>query len=307
MLTQEQLLERLGYVTGSDAAVICGKSPYNTPLQLWMEKTGRMVPHDISDKNHIKFGNYMEDGVAKWFEAESGKRLMPPNIGGFIHSKENPWMAGNIDRLLADENAILECKTALLDDQWEEDTIPVHYLLQVAHYCAVGNYDRAYIAVVFSQKREMRWYTYERNLALEAKLIEKERHFWFENVQKDIAPEATNSDDILAFFKETTSTPVVAIDEIEESIARLVDANENIKVWEEIANALKENMKLFMRDADTLTDNSGKILATWKYTKPIKGFDKNALKKEMPDIYDKFVIEGDKQRRFNLKGKNNES
>ena len=58
--------------------------------------------------------------------------------------------------------------------------------------------------------REMRWYEYERNLELEASLIEREKEFWFNNVQSDIAPAPVNAKDILLLYKETNSEPVIA-------------------------------------------------------------------------------------------------
>lgn len=37
-------------VGGSDVSTIMGLNKYKTSYQLWMEKTGRMQPEDISDK-----------------------------------------------------------------------------------------------------------------------------------------------------------------------------------------------------------------------------------------------------------------
>lgn len=306
MLTQEQIDERLNYVTGSDAAVICGLSPFKTKLQLWMEKTGRTVAEDIGHLNHIKFGNFFEQGVADWFCADSGKKIYK-EPAMLIH-KSLPWMAGNIDFKVENENAILECKTAFSSDGWGDgdNTIPPYYLMQVAHYCAIGGFDRAYVAVVFSNKREMRWYQYDRNLELEEKLITREQDFWINNVKADVCPEPVNEKDILTLYKETNSTPVIADGEITESVAKLNRINLVIKAAELQKQLIKDQLSLFMKDADTLLDFSGKILATWKHTKPIQRFDARQLRYDDAELWGKYMRTDEPQRRFVVKGDKDE-
>lgn len=307
MLTEQQLEERKSYLTGSDAAVICGLSPYKTRLQLWMEKTGRAEADDLSGLDHIKFGHYMEDGVARWFEDDSGKKLVKEERPMMIH-KSLPWMAGNVDRFLVDENAILECKTSFRDDGWGngENLIPAHYLMQVAHYCAVGAFDKAYIAVVFATTREMRWYVYERNLSLEEKLINHEQEFWINNVKADVAPEPMNEDDLLALYKTSNSSPIVAPSEIEEKIYIMKRLKVQSKSNTDQYEAIKQDVQMLMQEHDTLISHSGERLATWTWTKPGVVFEKEsqeALEKDMPDIYKKYCKPGKAQRRFNIKVK----
>ena len=302
MLSQEMLAARLLCVTGSDAAVICGLSPYKTPYQLWEEKTGRKVQEDISDKNYIKFGNYFEDGVAAWFEADSGKKLKLKASKMLTHSSVD-YIAGNVDFEIDGENAILECKTALSDEGWgnAENIIPPYYLMQVAHYCAVGNYDKAYIAVVFAQKREMRWYEYERNLELEEKLLAREKAFW-ESVQNDIAPEPINVDDLMQMYKAADTTPIVATGEISTKLDLLKDVNNKLKMLELQKETLRKEIALYMQAHDTLVDAKGSVIATWKFTKVPQRFDSKAFESENKELYKKYVRDGYSQRRFLIKG-----
>lgn len=315
MLNQEQIQERLSYVTGSDAAVICGLSPFKTKLQLWMEKTGRCVQDDISGLNHIKFGNFFEQGVADWFAADTGKEIYK-EPAMLVH-KEHAWMAGNIDFRIKGENAILECKTAFRDDGWGdgENIIPAYYLMQVAHYCAVGGFDRAYIAVVFASKREMRWYQYERNRELEEKLIARELDFWTNFVKADVCPDPVNEKDILTLYKDTDSKPVIVDDELTALLGAYSLLSNTIAANEKEKQKLKDIIALRVKDSDTLVDNSGKIIATYKYTKPTGKFDLDAFKKAHPDAYQTFYVEGSdgadgkkdtRQRRFVVKGDKDE-
>lgn len=291
-------LSRLEYLGGSDAAAICGLSKWKTKLTLWMEKTERIPLEDISNENHIKFGNYMEDGVAKWFQDESGKVVV--NEDNFIRHPEYPWLAGNVDRRILGENAILECKTALNDDGWGdgENIVPPYYLMQVAHYCAVGNFDRAYIAVVFAAKREMRWYVYERNMGLEQKLIAREKEFWEVNIKGDVAPEPVNEEDILALYKAAKHDPIVATHEMLEKLQHMKDLSVTAKLAENQFDALKEQVQLHMLDHDTLlAPGGGPPIATWNFNKTNNYFDKDSFEKDHPDLYNSYIKSREKPKR----------
>lgn len=303
MLNQSQLEQRLGFITGSDASTICNLSPYKSKVSLWLEKTKRKEQEDISNYGYIKFGNYMEDGVAKWFEAESGKELQPKTQELLIHP-EYEWMAGNIDFRIKNENAILECKTALSADGWGdgENIIPPHYLMQVAHYCAVGGFDKAYIAVVFTMTREMRWYEYERNLDLESKLIKLEKEFWFNNVLADVAPDPKNEDDVLELYKKTVEIPIVADNDVIETVYALKEIKKQKKEIEFKEQDCRDKIVSFMKDYDTIVDLEGKVMLTYKMTKPGERFDIKAFSKENPETYREYIQVTEPQRRLLVKG-----
>ena len=306
MLSPEQLEERLNYLTGSDAAVVCGLSPWKTPVALWMEKTRRSEQVDLSHNNYIKFGNYMEDGVAKWFEAESGKTVVKePKM---LTHKHYDWMAGNVDFAIVGENAILECKTAGKSDRWgdSENTIPDEYLMQVAHYCAVGNFDRAYIAVVFTFSREFRWYVYDRDLNLENKLIEREKHFWENHVLTDTAPEAKTESDILAFYKKGIENPLIATAEIENLIGQYLNADDEAKRVEDIQQNIKDKIAIYMQDHENLYSTANKLIATWRFIKETERLDTKKIRADHPELCEKYIINGKKNgepsRKFVIKG-----
>ncbi len=307
MLTEAQLEQRLDYLTGSDAAVVTNLSPYKTRLELWQEKTRRTVQEDISHLNHIKFGTYFEDGVAQWFEAESGKKLKPKESKMLTHPTI-PFMAGNVDFEIDGENAILECKTAASDRDWGdgENIIPPYYLMQIAHYCAVGGYDRAYLAVVFSAKREMRYYIYERNQALEEKLIKAETDFWINNVQADVAPEPVNEKDIISLYPAANADPIIGDYVIIDKVSEMAKLAKQIKEIEEMKDNLKTEVALYMKDHDALLAPDGTLVATWKYTKTSRRLDTEELRKKHKGLYEEFLKETGAQRRFLIKGAINE-
>ncbi|GKS62492.1 hypothetical protein YTPLAS21_19500 [Candidatus Nitrosocosmicus sp.] len=295
MLTNEQLEERLNYVTGSDAAVICGFSPYKTKVQLWLEKTRRVEQDDISNKNIIKFGNFMEQGIADWFSSESGillkaKALNEPESMQ-IH-KTNKWMAGNIDYLALEENAGVECKSSgRPGEEWGngENLIPNVYMFQCAHYAMVYDFDIIYLPVVFASTRELRWYTYERNKNLESIIEEREYNFWHKHVLADVPPDPDTEQEVKQLYKETKSSPIQATHEIIDSLYKMKDIDIQIKELEATKQLHKDKVARFMCQHDTLLNLTGEPVATWKNSKPVKQFNKDKLELEHPDIFAKYA------------------
>lgn len=64
-------------IGSSDAAAAIGLSPYKCALSLWLEKTGRKAPEDLSQKEPVLWGTILEPGLAGFnarLEFGKGKR-----------------------------------------------------------------------------------------------------------------------------------------------------------------------------------------------------------------------------------------
>lgn len=146
-------------VGGSDVAAIMGISKWRTPIEVWLEKTGRGQQRDISDNPSVHWGTVLESVVADEFA-----RLHPEFevivVDGTLVSKARPWAHANLDRALRDRDGncgVLEIKTARYDKDWK-DGVPDYYLTQVTHYLSVTGWAFAYVAVLIggSDYREYR-------------------------------------------------------------------------------------------------------------------------------------------------------
>lgn len=73
----EWLAWRAQGVTASEAAVILGRSPYQTPWRLWAEKTGLCQPADLSTNPFVQRGIQCEDSARRGFEACHQTWLLP--------------------------------------------------------------------------------------------------------------------------------------------------------------------------------------------------------------------------------------
>jgi putative phage-type endonuclease len=299
-LSQNQLNERLNYICGSDAAVICGVSPYANHIELWQEKTRQITPKDISHKACIKAGNFLEPAVRSWFEAETGLKVTTDDRL-IVHDKI-PFMAGHIDGWVGTDS-IFEAKTSSYDYGWGETgtgDIPDHYLCQVAHYMAVCDVKKAYVAVLI-RGTDFRFYVIERNMKLEEMLIRKQEEFW-ECVKKNYPPRILSGQEVISLHGyKSVEESLVATGEISELLINLRDIRLEEDRMSKTKKDLEDKIKVFMGEKDTLLDLSGKIAVIWKSSKPTKRFDATRFKEDNEREYSKYVKECSASRRFLIK------
>ena len=120
-----------------------------------------------------------------------------------------PWMLANVDRLIVGERIGLECKTAseYLKKEWEGEEIPVTYLLQCQHYMAVTGYEAWWIAVLIGGNKFV-YKKIERDEDIIQYLINMERDFWLNHVEKDEPPMFDGSEASTRLLKQLYSESI---------------------------------------------------------------------------------------------------
>lgn len=141
----EWLENRKIYLGGSDAACVIGKNPWKTNVQLWLEKTGKTEPEDISGKACVKFGNDAEPIIRELSKLNYPQyEFHYEENNSFINDKY-PYMAASLDGWITDKetgrHGIHEIKTteivsSMQKEKWNKQ-IPVNYYCQLLHYFAV--------------------------------------------------------------------------------------------------------------------------------------------------------------------------
>lgn len=148
-------------VGGSDVAAIMGLSRWKGAYSLWAEKTGLMVPDDISDRPAVEWGNRLEPLVAEKYRDVHPDRTVR-RVNAVLRSIKRPWAQASLDYEVRDPElgwGVLEIKTAGLRSSREwEDGVPVFYQTQVTHYLSVTGRSFADVAVLIggSDWREYR-------------------------------------------------------------------------------------------------------------------------------------------------------
>lgn len=114
-------------IGASDISTILGLNRFQTPIQLWLERTGQ-VPPKIQTLP-MKLGHMLEPVVAELFAEETGLELYPL---GLWQSKTRPYVTCTPDFGILGHNALLECKVNGLyaATEWEDGQTPDHAELQ---------------------------------------------------------------------------------------------------------------------------------------------------------------------------------
>ena len=196
MLTREQwLASRNTFIGGSDASAILGRNPYKTNVDVWLEKTGKVVPKDISNKPYVKYGIEAEKYLTALFALDHPQYQVAVNENYTVHRHPDyKFIGGTLDGELTEteteRKGILEIKTteilnSMHREKWN-DKIPDNYFCQICHYFLATGWDfaflKAQLKTVYGDdvRLNTRHYHIERAEVQESLdyLLEEELKFW---------------------------------------------------------------------------------------------------------------------------------
>lgn len=179
-LTAEQHTERRTRIGGSDA----GKIVAGDWMNLWLEKTGRSEPEDLSWVLPVQIGVVTEALNLAFFEHVTGLHVFGQGEV-YIHP-DYPFIGATLDGLTIIESwpAIVQCKHVNAFSKIEE--VELRYYAQCSHEMLVTGARHAYLSVFLgTQKHEI--ISIERDRDYTSRLLELEREFWT-YVEKDEPP-----------------------------------------------------------------------------------------------------------------------
>ena len=295
MLTKEQIKERMGYLGGSDCAPALGLSRFSTPLKVWAEKTGNLVPEDISELLRVKLGNKLEQTVAELFMEETGKKLVRRNET--IYHPTYKFLAANIDRKVEGERAGFEAKTtgSYSHKDWEGEEIPQEYILQCLHYLAVTGWDVWYIGVIIGNQKFV-WKPIYRDDKVINDIIKKEVAFWNDFVIPRVMPMqiTSNDEDVLgSLFPMAKEGSVIELgDDCNKIVESLDSLLADEKVLKREIDEQKNTLRAMMKNSETAKTNNYRI--TWKNQIDHR-INVEKMKADAPTIYEKYLVESNKR------------
>ena len=269
------LEQRRTGIGGSDVAAILGLSPWATPYDIWAQKTGQAEAAE-PESEPMRWGNLLEPVIRE----EAGRRIvaLEPDavVSGpqFLRHATEDWMLANIDGTVdtSSGRAVLECKNVgtFAAGEWGEqltDQIPDMYLCQVAWYCAVGGFSRAYAAPLVGGN-SLRLYHIARDEAVERVLVDRVGEFWHRHVLTGTPPPSANIEDSNKRWRsETRGKRVQATASICEAISEYRRLKADIKASEAMIKRIQFDLAEHIRDGEALVDEAGKELLTYKLQK----------------------------------------
>lgn len=135
---EQWLAKRRELITASDVPAILGWDPRRTAWDVFADK---MTGQSMSDNDAMIIGRELESGIASVYAKKTGRKIVNPESGLYVHS-DIPWLGATPDRLTwRDENAEdvmpwepgcpLECKhVGFYNKAAWEDGAPLYVQIQ---------------------------------------------------------------------------------------------------------------------------------------------------------------------------------
>ena len=297
---QSWLAQRRGGIGGSDAATIHGASPFQTAYQLWLDKTGRVAPEDEDPIKtpHLFWGAVLEAGVREGYAKLTG-RTVGPGVKLLRHPGCEAMLA-NTDGTVTTEGQIIvelddgvvvereapgegvyegKLTTLFRRQEWEAG-IPLYYVVQCQHYCAVTGHQWASLGVFIAGERQpLRARDMLRHESFISKHVNMCGEWWERHVVKDEPPPLDDRKRTESMIRRAypDATPKL-IAQLDEAFAakqrRLSEVESAIKKLEAERQQIRNEVMAAIGEASAgaLPDGSGwtfKTQTTAGYTKTV--------------------------------------
>jgi putative phage-type endonuclease len=252
--------ERRNYLGGSEIAAAMGLNRWQTPLKLWAVKTGVVAPDNLDDVEAVQIGIELEEPVAKMFEKKTGFKVRKAPC---LYIGEEPWMRCQVDRLLTGTDELLEVKTcsAWKEKDWDNEEIPIEYILQVSWQLMITGRKVGWIAVLIGGQK----FRYKKILAdqeLFDKMTEAAKVFW--NLVQSNTPPGPMGDDnsfLVELFPRGNDQMLMASQEVTDLIGKLNLVKSEIKTCIDTKDELEARLKAIIGEAGGI--QTPEFIARW--------------------------------------------
>jgi putative phage-type endonuclease len=261
-------------VGASDAAGVLNRSPFTTPLKIFLEKKGRLPLAEATTA--MRIGTAMEPVIQEALTFRLGKEIIETQV--CLRSDEHTFMTATLDGV-DEDGELYEFKAPgawsakELGEDGEVDSLPEHWILQAQHQMFVGDFASATFAVMFPtaelilylldrlerggsgtedmlRKLELRTYTVQRNDSLIDAMVALESRFW-EHFVADVPPSEIDPSDAKTLseaFRGERGEVRVSRD-CAYAMGAWVDLGPKIKELEDERDAAKARVLIEMGDA----------------------------------------------------------
>ena len=264
----EKLEERRRTLGASEIAAVAGLDPHKSPLQVFLEKTGQVKPFEGNEFTY--WGLKLESVIAERFAETRGVRLMQAEK---VISSSEPWMSATPDRLVSPvvgeialelteyDGLEVKNKGARQITRWGEsgtDLVPYEIATQCHWAMLVTGIRVWYVAALFGGN-EFRWYRLDYNADIAEAMQEIGWNFWFNHVEKGIAPEIDGSESAANYLREKFRK--------HSEVLREATPDEDRMIWElrkvrgEIAELERHEATLQNRLKAAIGDDAGLLVA----------------------------------------------
>lgn len=265
-LSPAQLELRRTGIGASEIAAVCGISPWDSPLDVWLRKTGNA--DEKAETMAMRAGNMLEAAICDWYAVEMGGVSLVPS--DTLRHATHTWALATPDRLYAsDSKHLVQCKNVGLRmaEHWGDDPadIPEDYRVQIEWEMEVADAERCDVVVLIGGQN-LKIYPITRDRDLAASLLTIGERFWRDHVLTGEPPPVDASDSARRYLERRHPThkpaEMLAAPEAEEWARRYHSALQAERAADEEKKLAGNMLRQLIGDAEGVLGPWGK--ATWK-------------------------------------------
>ncbi|MEN6525628.1 MAG: lambda-exonuclease family protein [Candidatus Polarisedimenticolia bacterium] len=280
------LAERRKHITGTDLGAILGVSRYRSPIDVWLDKTGRAEPD--GDSLAKRRGRHLERANLAWYAEDEGVAIEYADPHELIVAPGCPLIAATLDarRACADDRRPVEAKSvAVPGSEWGEagsDRVPDAYLLQVTAQMLATSEQVADVTALM-RGRERLTYTIALDRDLADMMQERAARWWRDHVERDVPPPIDGSESCARWLasRRQTRDDLIRVERADLPIERLAEARRLIAHAEQMELEARNLIIDAIGEGAGVEGDWGRI--TYRKTKDSTRVDHDSLEAELAD------------------------
>ncbi len=278
--------QQRNWVGSSAVPGVLGVSPFSDPCKEWMALTGRAPELTKAKEEFFAYRKALEPYVRQIAETKFGLRIIEQNVR--YTDKAMDYLRAEIDFEAEDTNGEIvngEIKTV---HPWAakgwgpsgSDDFPVYVAAQTQTALTVRDRKRAVVIACIGFD-DHRLYNCNRDDDVCGVIRSKVDAFWNGHVLPGIAPEPTTLENVKLLYPRSAAVTKQAPDEIVAYLNRLVVLDAQQAMIDFDRDVPKLRITEYFGEADTLVDQNGQIIATWKSPKDSLKTDWEQIARDM--------------------------
>ena len=280
-------------------------SPWATPYQVWLEKTGRADREpDPASLERMRWGTLLEPVLLREWDDRNPAYILTGGAGLYADT-EYPWMLATVDGLAFTPDqtlaGVVEAKTGShrAVAQWADEETPVYYVTQVQWYMRILGAPRAFVCALLDTNTYVER-VIERDEDLIRNLIDVAAEFW-SYVEHDEPPPVDGSETTRRTLARARARAVEVV-ELDRSwlkeVEHRTELTETIGLLEAERALIDNRVRAALGTAEVATVDGHKVASHKAPTKPSRSCAYDAFAAEHPDLYTKYVTEKPAGRRL---------
>lgn len=302
---EEFLAERKGFIGGSDISSVMGIGDWACRRKLVYDKTGVSKDFDDSDRPEFRRGHRLEAIARAYYEEKTGRKTKPTGKAVRVPGKQH--LGVNMDawvwRSDRKDPGYLEIKVVGRETYFKIKREGLHdaYILQLQYGIGVSGLEWGSFAIYWPDGDELLHWDHDAEPALIERLLEEADDCWVLNIEHKVLPspleEGAKACETCAWaitcrgnvVLPDANRGIVSRPDLEGLITKFAEIKGMSKEATDAAESLREEIidQLGGEKAKPGIYRAGKFQFEYKISSQ-RRFSSEALKKEEPDLYEKF-------------------